>query len=330
MEKNRKFKIKWQDIVVILASFALGGVLVWIFVYSDSPQKRACGSMYSFLSKEIDCENIDEKVNHIENLHGGFQKIINEEKEARHIIRASIFYRDLNTRRWFGINDIDKFYPASLVKLPIAILYFKMAELNPSVFDQRLKIPEDIGDNSDQHYQPSNPLLPGNSYTIKEMVEHMLEYSDNAPFSTLADSAGIMREKVFSDLNVYEPPVGEENEGAWSVTARNYANIFRMLYNASYVNADSANRILSILSQSSFTNGLVAGVPKGVIVSHKFGEAAGVDRDNNVQSLILNDCGIIYKPEAPYILCVMSEGYNYPDLEKFIQRLSREAYDNNL
>jgi beta-lactamase class A len=319
-------KIAWK-FVLPLVTLILGGFIVWIFMRPASPVKKACNQEYSFVSGEIDCENIDEKANQIENLHSGIQQIVDEEKSAKHIIRASVFYRDLNTRRWFGVDDIDKFYPASLIKLPVAIMYYKMAELQPDVFDKELQIPADEGDNSDQYYPPADPLMPGKTYTVREMIRHMLQYSDNAPFSTLADAGKIFRDKVFSDLNIYEPPAGE-GEGAWNINARNYANIFRMLYNASYVNVHSANEILSILSQSTFEKGIVAGVPKNVKVAHKFGEAAGTDENNNVKSRILNDCGIVYKPDNPYILCIMTEGNNYPEIEKTIQRISKAAYEN--
>jgi len=314
-----------QKSIFPLGAFLAGGFLVWFFLCSKIPVKKTCNEKYAFLSKEIDCENIDEKVNQIENLHGDIQQIVDEEKKVNHIMRASVFYRDLNTRRWFGINDMDKFYPASLIKLPIAIMYYKMAELEPDVFDKILKIPEDIGDNSDQHYPPAEPLLAGKSYSIREMIRHMLQYSDNAPFSTLADAGKVFREKVLSDLSIYEPTV-EEGGGAWSITARTYANIFRMLYNASYVNVRSANELLDILSQSTFINGIVAGVPKDVPVAHKFGEAVGMESDGTVKSLILNDCGIVYKKDDPYILCVMTEGKDYAEMEKTIQRISQTVY----
>ncbi len=315
-----------QKLIFPLLAFVLGGFLYWLVLCPKAPVKRVCNEKYFFLSREIDCENIDEKANQIENLHSGIQQIVDEEKSEKHIIRASIFYRDLNSRRWFGVNDIDKFYPASLIKLPIAIMYYKIAELEPGVFDKELKIPENEGDNSDQYYPPAESLVAGKSYPIKELIRHMLEYSDNAPFSTLADAGKVFREKVLSDLNIYEPLAGE-GEGAWSINARSYANIFRMLHNASYVNVQSANEILNTLSRSTFTSGIVAGVPENVVVAHKFGEAAGMESDGDVKSLILNDCGIVYKKDNPYILCIMTEGTDYSVLEKTIQRISETIYN---
>ncbi len=306
--------------------FGLGAVMAWWLLPASKIVKQDCSKEYPFISSDIDCQSIDEKANQVEGLHKTITQVVESEKGQHHIIRASVFYRDLNTRRWFGVNDLDKFYPASLIKLPIAIMYYKVAELEPYIFDNTLQIPADMGDNSDQHYPPADPLLAGQTYSIREMIRHMLIYSDNAPFSALYDGGKLFRDKILSDLGIYSPPTGQSQE-MWNVTARSYANIFRMLYNASYVNITSANEILSLLSQSTFKNGIVAGVPGSVKVSHKFGEAEGTLADGTVQSRILNDCGIVYKPDAPYILCLMLEGQDYGDMEKVMQRISHEAYD---
>lgn len=316
---------KYSKYLFAFGAVFTGGFLVWIFIPSTVMHKQDCSQKYPFISEEIDCETIDETINQVEGLHRDITKIIDEERAERHIIRASVFYRDLNTRRWFGINDTDKFYPASLIKLPISIMYYKVAELEPYILDKKLQIPADQSDNSDQHYPPGEPLVAGETYTIKEMIRHMLVYSDNAPFSVLYEGGQLFVDKILSDLGIYSPPAGQSQE-MWNVSARSYANIFRMLYNASYIDVESANEVLSLLSQSMFKNGIVAGVPSHVKVAHKFGEAEGTQSDGVVVSRILNDCGIVYKSDAPYILCLMMEGQDYDQMEKVMERISKDAY----
>lgn len=317
--------ITYSKYLLPVATFFIGGVIVWGSFHPLPSIKQNCSKEYSFLSDDIDCQGIDEKINQVEGLHKAITQIIEEEKRENHVIRASVFYRDLNTRRWFGVNDIERFYPASLIKLPLSIMYYKVAELEPHILDKELAIPEDAGDNSDQRYPPHDPLLAGKTYTIREMIRHMLVSSDNAPFSILYEGGKNFRDKILSDLGIYEPPADEKQE-VWSVSARSYANIFRMLYNASYVDVGSANEILTLLSQSTFKNGIVAGVPDAVKVAHKFGEAEGTRGDGTVESRILNDCGIVYKSDAPYILCLMIEGQNYSQMEKVMARISKDIY----
>lgn len=320
----------WKKYIIpitIILAFGLGILAAWMLPHKSSNRLAhdVCSQKFPFLSRGVDCEKLDDKADQIENLHNDVTNIINQEKKESHIVRASVFYRDLDSKRWFGVNDTDKFYPASLIKLPISILYYKIAELEPSVFDRQIQIPSDTPDNTDQHYPPTDPLLPGHTYSIREMIRHMMVYSDNAPFKLLADAGSVLRDKVLGDLGIYEPLAGE-GEGAWSVTTRVYGSIFRALYNASYLNIEYSNELLEMLSNTTFTKGIVAGVPKGVKVSHKFGEAEGVNAEGQVVTHILNDCGIVYKPNDPFILCIMTEGTNYDDMEKVIQKISTASY----
>lgn len=97
-----------------------------------------------------------------------------------------------------------------------------------------------------------------------------------------------------------------------------------MLYNSTYLPRESSQEILTFLSHSSFTAGLVAGVPDTTTVAHKFGERA-IDPGQNISQL--HDCGIVYVPRQPYILCVMTQGYDYDELAKVIAEVSRRTYD---
>ncbi|MDP2815907.1 MAG: serine hydrolase [Rectinemataceae bacterium] len=119
------------------------------------------------------------------------------------------------------------------------------------------------------------------------------------------------------------PPTDSGME-AWNITARSYANIFRILYNASYLNVKSSNEILDLLSQSKFDKGITAGVPDGTKVAQKFGEAN--ELKDGEEFHILNNCGIVYKPKNPYILCVLIEGKEYGNMEKVMQRIATSSY----
>jgi hypothetical protein len=42
----------------------------------------------------------------------------------------------------------------------------------------------------------------------------------------------------------------------------------------------------------------------------------------------LQDCGIVYFPGRPYLLCVMAKGAKLGELEKFIKAVSRLVYNS--
>jgi hypothetical protein len=66
-------------------------------------------------------------------------------------------------------------------------------------------------------------------------------------------------------------------------------------------------------------------------VSHKFGVrnilADGAKPTDEPTARELHDCGIIYYPNNPYFLCVMTRGKDFPTLEGVIKDISKIAWD---
>jgi hypothetical protein len=107
-----------------------------------------------------------------------------------------------------------------------------------------------------------------------------------------------------------------------TLSVKQYAAFFRILFNSSYIDHERSERLLSVLSQVDFKNGLVAGLPSGVPVAHKFGESGYLEGEHQI-----HDCGIVYAPGRPYLLCVMTRGSDIASLETSIADLSRFVYD---
>jgi hypothetical protein len=74
-----------------------------------------------------------------------------------------------------------------------------------------------------------------------------------------------------------------------------------------------------------YKDGLIAGVPSNITISHKFGERELTDEKGNVVNQ-LHDCGIVYYPEHPYLLCIMTRGKNIDNLSRSISAISKIVY----
>jgi hypothetical protein len=313
-------------VALSLLVFATVGYLV--FRAQDRDFLR-CSERYTFLSSELDCGTINEKIEQVGRVSESVGNYTNQEENAGRVRQVSVFFRDLDSRQWFGINENAKFYPASLAKLPIAMMYYKTAEINPKILSSELQVnEEDVKLNEVQHYRSERVIEAGRPYQVRELLHDMLTYSDNAPVRILTETAQNYSEQIFSDLVIYESPKEEGDTGTWNVTAKSYANLFRVLYNASYVRPEYSNEILEELGDSRFHAGIEVGVPSGVRVAHKFGEAERVNRETNETRIILNDCGIVYKKESPYIICIMTEGGSYETQENIIKTISEKVYDS--
>lgn len=290
-----------------------------------------CKKEYSFINQDLDCSSIDENAAVIGQLNKKIESIIDSAKKNGEATKVSVFYRDLNARRSFGVNDNLRVYPASLGKLPVAIMYYKLAELDSGILDRPIEVANEVVEKDIPSLRyPPKQLTTAGMHSPKELIAQMLIYSDNIPLVPLMKEVKIFQNRIFSDIGIYFPPDDGKGEGVWNVTAKSYANIFRMLYNASYLNLDSSNEILSTLSNADFSRGLIAGIPSDVRVAHKFGQANLSQGDGSLYGHVLSDCGIIYKPHSPYILCVMTEGREFESLEEVIRNISKTAYDTSL
>jgi beta-lactamase class A len=236
---------------------------------------------------------------------------------------VSVYFRSLNNGPWFGINEQQEFSPASLLKVPLAMAYYKKSESEQGLLEKKIVFSDMGPQETYQNLKPSRSLQQGNEYTVDELIEMMLVYSDNNAMRLLMSN---MNEsdlgKVYADLGVDSPNV-KKPENFMSV--KQYASFFRILYNASYLEKDDSEKILKLLSDVEYREGIVAGVPENIKVSHKFGEREFATADGYMKQL--HDCGIIYYPQQPYLLCVMTRGRDFGDLSEGIHNVSNIVYN---
>lgn len=316
-------------------------VLVWVFSviitffigYKIAPTKQNSSTEeeiirkkfnYQYINPILEC-NPDISLNSkLIPLKNKLESIINQEINNKNITFASIYYRDLNNGPWFGINEKEYFSPASLVKVPILIAYLKKAETDPTILQTKLVVTNDpTSGNNIQNIKPSVATITNVEYTIEKLLEEMIVYSDNNAYDTLVQNlTGDEIMKVYQDLDV-DISKAFSNPNGNIVTVKAYASFFRILYNASYLNKDLSEKALKLLSQVEFKDGLVAGVPKTITVSHKFGERKYADT-NEIQ---FHDCGIVYLSKNPYLLCVMTKTTkSITPAINFIKNISQTIY----
>lgn len=247
-------------------------------------------------------------------------EFIAQKKASGEIEEVSVYFRDMNNGPAFGLNTRIQFSTASLLKVPVMISYFKRLETRPGLFDEHIiydKSKHDIP-NLTQTMDPPAPLLPGVAYTVGNLVERMISVSDNSAAAMLL--AHMSDLDVLKTLNEMGVKMQLQKDDMW-ITVRDYASIFRILFNATYLGKYSSNRALHLLAKSRMSAGLPAGVPPETVVAHKFGERTIGPISQ------FHDCGIVYYPGRPYLLCVMTRGRAYPPLVKTVAEISKMVYE---
>jgi beta-lactamase class A len=248
-------------------------------------------------------------------LRNSINDYINQITANNSVTRVAVWFRDLNSGPWFGINNQDQFTPSSLSKVPVMMAYYKEAEGNPGILNKEIAYINDPAGLAAQDYVTKFPLQKGKSYTVEELIQHMIINSDNVALLLLENN--ISNDKI----NQVTLDLGIATTSDLSLSVQDYATILRVLYYSTYLNNNYSEKALELMSQSEFTQGLVTLLPKNITIAHKFGERNLSDGTNQ-----LHDCGIVYYPNHPYLICIMTKGPNFNDLMTTIQKISLEVY----
>lgn len=222
------------------------------------------------------------------------------------------FLQDVQTGSWLGVNEREGFVPASLLKVPIMMAILKKVENEEITFEQEIEIKEeDLDENAGNLYQEK----AGFKISVWGLLEKMILSSDNTAKNVLK------RQLSTEELNAPFAHVGvpnpyyESNEP--TVTSRGYSRFFKSLYLSTFLKPVLSEKALSLTTDTPVENLISASIPPEIQVAHKYGE-----RPDG-----LHDCGIIYHPQNPYFLCIMSKNIDLNQAKELIKNLSKITYD---
>lgn len=306
--------------VSLVAGLIIGLLISLYFNYHSFTKTEVHETGYPYISPLLEC--FSEKSDSPENykLKQKIKDLITSHINSKDITEASLYFRDLANGPWIGINENEKFTPASLLKVPVMITYYRLAEDNPDILKKEILITSDYEDKATPNIAPERKAEIGKKYNTQTLIDYMIIESDNhAANALIVNLPEGSLNKTFTDLGLILPTTKTLDD---YMTVKDYSSFFRILYNASYLNKYYSEKSLEILSQSKFTAGLVAGLPLNTKISHKFGERRNGETDQ------LHDCGIVYKDNKDYLLCIMTRGNNFDNLSKTIKDLSELVYGN--
>ena len=324
--------------IIILSSTFILGIIIGVMalrIYTISEEKT---HQFSSIQHDpasgiltnpiLDCEFFqNDEFTSFKRMEYKIKDVIDDEKSKKHATHISIYFRDMNTGAWVGVNEKESFSPASLLKVPVMMAYYKLAEKDPTFLSKEVEYHSDDFDaiGLTQDIVPTESLQENGKYKIDDLISRMIINSDNqSQFMLISQIPQSGFESVYVDLGITIPGVrGIED----FMTVKEYASFFRILYNATYLTRDYSEKALGLLTQVEFDKALGAGIPDNIILAHKFGERGYInDEGKNVKQL--HDCGIVYYPERPYLLCVMTRGDDLEKLSATIQRISRLVYED--
>lgn len=322
-QKNATLRagMKWYFAVLIFVLGALVGIggayfydrekLVSVGILED----RLSG--YKYISPLLECRETEPlPIANLSKLEEKVQGIIAGYNNQD--IRASIYVRDLSNGGWIQVENNELYFPASLMKLPIAIAVLKASETNPELLNQTLSTAETEGITQNI---VTDALLPTGVQTmVSDLLRRSIENSDNNANTTLSEFIGVDAvQKVLDDVGVQRLTTIDD----YKINPLIYSRFLRVLYNGTYLSQNNSEKLLSYMANSEYDSGLVQGIPPSVAIANKFGERVTQVNGETVHQL--HDCGIVYAVH-PYIICVMTEGDSFEQLSSLIGDISRTVY----
>ncbi len=323
MKKKRSFEPKWIIVLVFFfAGIALGVLALFTWFYQNGSsfglQKiHSKNPSYKYINPLLAVDKPNQEFLENKILEAKIKQSIDKRVTNQDIKNASVYFRDFESGRWVGINEELKFSPGLLLKIPIMIAYYKASETNPNILSKELI------------YNLSAPvsstdLTGGKRYLVDKIIDSMITNDDDSAASLLYDNVDKPAlDEVFSDLGI---DFREDKTTADFISIKSYSLIFRVLYNSTYLNRELSEKALDLLSQTDKNQGLAGAIPSLLTVAHKYHERTFKDGKNSLLFEI-HDCGIVYYPQHPYIVCVMGVGKKAEAINSLFRDISADTYE---
>lgn len=323
-----------QNYYLLLSLFLLS--LIWIYLthfYTKSyyltylnsksiiQRETNINNNYQFINPLLEC-NTTFNFSPVNELEKKIKDYVNKSKFENKINDVWIFFRILKNGSIISINQEQKFISASLLKLPLAIAYYKLYEDNKiDILNETIKISSDFKSSTTRNIWKDN-IVPWNEYNINYLIEEMLKNSDNTAAEILYENIWWNIKPVYDDLWIKWFSIDQ----FWInyISVKDLASFMRILYNWSYLNKANSENLLKILSETNFFDWLRSYNPNKFIISDKFWERWFDDNEEKQ----LHDCWIVYKTNNPYLLCIMTKWKNFSELKSVIQEVSKIVYDD--
>lgn len=225
---------------------------------------------------------------------------------------VSVYFEYLPTGANIAISKDAEFYPASLLKTPVAMAAAKKIDKGEWEWNNKLVL---MSGDKDDKFGTLYKEPTGSIFTIEELVRRSLVDSDNTAHFML------LRNLELSEINNVYAHMGLDGflETNGNISAKRYSVILRALYNSSYLSEENSQKIISFLSEEPFRDYIGGGIPDNIVFAHKIGVDTG--------KKIYLDSGIIYLRNRSYTLTVMTKSKTEENAKAIMKDISERVFN---
>ncbi len=221
-----------------------------------------------------------------------------------------LYFIDIQSDRDFGYNPRVVFHAASTFKVPMNLYLYRAAEHNQIDLTEQLFF-------TDKHLEGGTGILknqsPGGSYTIAQLADYSILYSDNVATNILMDHLG--KENIKEYMRSLGGKVVDNKQ---NITCP-YDLALYMQEVLHIAEQPAGKKLLNNLFDNKLKDRIPAPLPPEIQVANKIGTWPPTNT--------YNDAAYVAHPQKPYILIITSKDTpGYGEAREVIRRLSELVY----
>jgi beta-lactamase class A len=246
---------------------------------------------------------------------------------ARHVPGAiALDVLDLNTGYHTGFNAGESMPAASTIKLPVMVEVFEALETGRIDLNRRVTLQSGDKDSGSGDLA-DDPA--GRSFPVSVLLAKMIDISDNTATNMLIRLVGRRNiNRQMRELGLSRTHLSNDvRTDGWSIrqalrtSPADLVHLLMLMARGELVDQWSSDEMISLLKADRYKTLLPEPLPDDVAIAHKTGSLFDT----------LNDAGIVYASDAPYVIAVMTTALPSQDLGRsFIHTVSRLAYADEL
>jgi|CXWL01.1.fsa_nt_gi beta-lactamase class A len=240
--------------------------------------------------------------------------------------RVSIYLKDLKSGKTWMYHPDDLFPAASLIKVPVMIATFYKIREGQLALDEKLAISRRnrVGGSGSLKWRQD-----GTKLTMRELLVHMINESDNTATKMVLDRLGIgFVQQQFPRMGLLYTGIYEEGMSIKGgrvmhenyTTAREMSLLMENIYKGNAVDKLSSEIMLDILKKpKAVASRLAKGMPPGWEIAHKTG----------LLRQACHDSAIFLSPNGDYAITVLTgQNRSYSQAKDFITKLAKVTFKN--
>jgi len=238
--------------------------------------------------------------------------------------RVAIYLKDLKTGRTWTHHADDLFPAASLIKVPVMIAAFYKIRDGQLALDERMAISRRnrVGGSGSLKWRPD-----GTKLTVRELLVHMINESDNTATKMVLDRLGIgYVQQQFPRMGLLYTGIYEEGMSIKGgrvmhenyTTAREMNSLMEKIYTGQAVDKISSEVMLDILKKpKAVASRLAKGMPVGWEIAHKTG----------LLRQACHDSAVFLTPNGDYAMTVLTgQNRSYSLAKDFITKAGKVTF----